>query len=159
MDREQDRSSAWRWALRALTRRMHTVHEIHAGLRKRGFHQDVIESVVAELLVLKYLDDQLFAQTWISSRSATRLHGRLRLARDLKQKGVPENIVEDAMGRSLTVEEELAHARKAAEKKVRTLRAGGKATGYKARAALYRHLSSRGFTGDVVRAALDEIVL
>ena len=154
MNQEQDRSSAWRWALRALTRRMHTVHEIQTGLRKRGFHQEVIESVVDELLVLKYLDDQQFAQTWISSRSATRLHGRLRLARDLKQKGVSEVVVQDAMDRSLTADEELAYARKAAEKKARALRTAGKATGLKARAALYRHLSSRGFTGNVVHAAL-----
>jgi regulatory protein len=129
---------------------MHTVHEIRAGLKKRGFRAEVAEEVVAEMVRLKYVDDRQFANIWISSRVAVRLHGRLRLARDLKQKGVPEEIIREAMVQSLTVEEEVNCARKAAEKKARTLRSRG----VKARAALYRHLSSRGFTADVVRAAL-----
>lgn len=151
----EDVASARRWALRALTRRMHTVHEIRAGLKKRGFTAEVAEEVVAEMIRLKYVDDRQFANIWISSRVAVRLHGRLRLARDLKQKGVPEEIIREAMVQSLTVEEEVNCARKAAEKKVRTLRSGG----VKARAALYRHLSSRGFTADVVRAAMADIDL
>ncbi len=164
---EKMSASARSWALRALTRRMHTVHEIRAGLQKRGFGQDVIENLLTQFIELKYLDDDQFAQSWISSRSAGRLHGRFRLARDLKQKGVSETIIREAMERSLTVEDELIYARKAAEKKVRTLIATGKitgkapggATGLKARASLYRHLSSRGFTADVVRATLNDIDL
>jgi regulatory protein len=152
---------------------MHTVHEIRTGLKKRGFEHDVIEGVLTQFIDLKYLDDGQFAQSWISSRSAVRLHGRHRLARDLKQKGVSEEIVREAMERSLTLEDELTYARKAAEKKLRTLiaigkttgkasgkatgRAAKRATGPKVRAALYRHLSSRGFTADVVRAALNDI--
>jgi SOS response regulatory protein OraA/RecX len=148
---------------------MHTVHEIRAGLQKRGFGQDVIENLLTQFIELKYLDDDQFAQSWISSRSAGRLHGRFRLARDLKQKGVSETIISEAMERSLTVEDELIYARKAAEKKVRTLIATGIATGkitgkasggatrLKARASLYRHLSSRGFTADVVRATLNDV--
>ncbi len=147
--------SARRWALRALTRRMHTVHEIRAGLKKRGFPAEVVEEVVAEMVRLKYVDDRQFAKIWISSRVAVRLHGRLRLARDLKQKGVPEEIIREAMVQSLTVEEDVNCARKAAEKKARTLRSEG----VKARAALYRYLSSRGFTADVVRTALADIDL
>lgn len=171
MQREQGSAPARRWALRALTRRMHTVHEIRTGLKKRGFDHDVIEGVLAQFVELKYLDDGEFARSWIASRSAVRLHGRFRLARDLKQKGVSEEIVRGAMERSLTLEDELTYARKAAEKKLRALKTTGKAsgkatgraakraTGQKARAALYRHLSSRGFTADVVRAALDDIDL
>ena len=155
MQPREDAVPARRWALRALTRRMHTVHEIRAGLKKRGFDRDIIEGVIAEFVRLQYLNDRQFAIVWISSRSAGRLHGRLRLARDLKQKGVSEEIIREAMGQSLTPEEELSCARKAADKKVRTLRTAG----LKARAALYRHLSSRGFTADVVRAALDDIDL
>ncbi|MDF1535506.1 MAG: regulatory protein RecX [bacterium] len=148
-------ASARRWALQALTRRMHTTREIRTGLERRGFDRDVIDGVVAGLVRLKYVDDRQFAEVWISSRSALRLHGRLRLARDLKQKGVSEKLIREAMELSLTVEAELEFARKAAEKKVRNLRSAGP----RARAALYRHLSSRGFTADVVRAVLDDIDL
>lgn len=135
---------------------MHTVREIRTGLKKRGFQDSVIEEVLEQLVDLKYLDDAQFAQAWIQGRSAVRLHGRLRLTRDLKQKGVAGKIIREVMEQCLTMDDELANARKAAEKKLRLLNSTGKNMGSKAREALYRHLSSKGFTADIVRAAVND---
>jgi regulatory protein len=139
---EQGSASAKRWALRALTRRMHTVREIRTGLKKRGFQDSVIEEVLEQLVDLNYLDDAQFAQA--------------RLTRDLKQKGVAGTIIREVMEQCLTMDDELANARKAAEKKLRLLNSTGKTMGSKAREALYRHLSSKGFTADIVRAAVND---
>jgi SOS response regulatory protein OraA/RecX len=157
--------SARQWALRALGRRMHTVYEIRAALSKREFAENVVESVVEELARQGYIDDLNFTQIWVASRSVNQLHGRLRLLKDLKQKGIPDEMIESVLRDSFLDEDEAAIAIKAAEKKLRVLRssgrsiggAAGKATGAKGREALYRHLRSRGFTTRAISLAMNSI--
>jgi len=158
--------SARQWALRALTRRMHTTHEIRAALSRRRFEDDVVGSVMDELGRQGYIDDLHFTRVWVSSRSSHQLHGRLRLLRDLRQKGIPDDMAESVIRDLLPDEEEAAIAIKAAEKKLRSMRsigksigkaagrAAGRATGAKCREALYRHLRSRGFTAQAIRLAM-----
>jgi len=149
-----DERSAMQWALMAIGRRMHTTHEISAGLSKRGFADEVVGKVVRELVRAGYLNDLDFARTWVTSRSVHQMHGRLRLLRDLKQKGVPDEISGPVLEESFPHEDEVDIAIKAAEKKRRSMRVAGKGAGLKGRAALYRHLRSRGFTSRVISAAL-----
>ena len=155
--------SARQWALRALGRRMHTVYEIRAALSKREFAENVVESVVEELARQGYIDDLNFTQIWVASRSVNQLHGRLRLLKDLRQKGIPDEIIESVLRDSFPDENEAAVAIKAAEKKLRVLRSSGrtagKATGVKGREALYRHLRSRGFTTRAISLAMNGIKL
>ena len=155
----EDKKSARQWALRALGRRMHTAHEIRAGLSKRDFTDEVVSSVVEELVRVGYINDLDFARTWVTSRSVHQLHGRLRLLRDLKQKGIPGEIAESVLKESFPDEDEVIIAIKAAEKKTRTMRAAGRTTGAKSRDALYRHLRSRGFTTRAISIAMDGIKL
>jgi len=156
MTRDSNKEARQR-ALRALGRRMHTVYEIRAVLSKRGFTDDVVESVVQELARQGYIDDLNFAQIWVASRSVNQLHGRLRLLKDLRQKGIPDAIIESVLRDSFPDEDEVAIARKAAEKKRRTMTAAGRATGAKSRDAVYRHLRSRGFTTRVISLAMDDL--
>jgi len=157
-----DNKAARQWALRALGRRMHTAYEIRAALSRRGFTDSVAGSVVDELARQGYIDDLQFAQVWVTSRSAHQLHGRLRLQRDLRQKGIPEEMAASVLKDSLPDEDEVAIAIKAAEKKLRALRSSGRSVGRtagrgsraKGRDSLYRHLRSRGFTTRVISLAM-----
>ena len=151
---QDDRKSARQWALKALGRRMHTTHEVRTALSKRGYEIDTVGSVLEELGRQGYIDDLHFTRVWVTSRSANQLHGRLRLLRDLRQKGVPDEMVESVIRESLPDEEEAAIAIKAAEKKHRTMRAAGRVSGTKSRDALYRHLRSRGFTTRAISLAM-----
>jgi len=129
---------------------MHTTHEIRSVLTRRGFGEDVIGCVLEDLGQMGYVDDLHFAQTWVTSRSTHQLHGRLRLLRDLRLKGIPDQMAESVIRDSLSDEEEVVIALKAAEKKQRTIRSNGR----KGRDALYRHLRSRGFTTRVISLAM-----
>lgn len=153
MDLER-KKSARQWALKALGRRMHTVHEIKVALSKRGFGNEIAGSVVEDLCKSGLINDLDFARTWVLSRSVHQMHGRLRLLKDLKLKGVPDEIARQALEESLPDEDEVAIAAKAAEKKLRIMRANGKATGVKGRDSLYRHLRSKGFTTRTISLAM-----
>jgi regulatory protein len=149
-----DKKSARKFALRALGRRMHTAWEIFEALSRRGFGGGIVREVVEDLVRQGYINDHHFAQVWVTSRSVHQMHGRLRLLRDLRQKGVPDEIAEPVLREALTEETEVSIAIKAAEKKRRTL----KATGAKGRDALYRHLRSKGFTTQVIKLAMADFI-
>ena len=156
-----DNKSARQWALRALGRRMHTAYEIRAALSRRGYTDDVAGSVVDEMARQGYIDDLQFARVWVKSRSVHQSHGRLRLLRDLRQKGIPDEMAESVIKDSLPDEDEVHIAKKAAERKLRTMRSMGRAAdrsrGKKGRDALYRHLRSRGFTTRVISLAMADL--
>ncbi|TNF45727.1 regulatory protein RecX, partial [bacterium] len=86
-----DRKLAYRWAIRALSRRMRSINEIHIGLAKKLHSEEVILSVIDELVDKGFLDDDQFAQHWVTSRISTRSYGRLRISYELKKKGIPKH--------------------------------------------------------------------
>ena len=138
------------WALRALARRARSVHEMRRGLLLKGFPEGVAESVIEALLGSGLLDDPSFAARWVAVRSGSKRLGPLRLAHELRQRGVPEGIIRSALAEGLDRETEAGLARQAAERKIAAV---GK-SGPRAVAALLRHLRSRGFSPDAIRKAL-----
>jgi regulatory protein len=145
---------ARQWALKALARRMHTAQEIERGLAERGWPSETVRGVVDDLRKDGYLDDLQFAETWVSGRSEGRLHGHFRLLRDLLARGVEENVARNVIQRLLPKEKEVILAKKAAEKKARSMRT----LDIRAVAALQRHLKSKGFSSEVVREVLSGYV-
>jgi regulatory protein len=145
-----DEGTAKQWAIKALTRRMHTVREIEKGLSRRGWSPETIQGVLDSLGALGYLDDAKFAEVWVTTRSERRLHGPLRLLADLRARGVEDEAAEAAVRNHLPPSKEVELARRAAARKKATLRE----TGIRATAALHRHLRSRGFSPDAIREAL-----
>lgn len=141
---------ARQWALKALARRMHTAQEIERGLAERGWPSETVKGVVDDLRKDGYINDLQFAELWVSSRSEGRLHGHFRLLRDLLAKGVEENLAKSVIQRVLPREKEMTLARKAAEKKTRSM----KTFDIRAMASLQRHLKSKGFQSEVVREVL-----
>lgn len=129
---------------------MHTAQEIERGLGERGWPLETVKEVVEELRNDGYIDDLQFAEMWVASRSEGRLHGHFRLLQDLMAKGIEENLARGVIQRLLPREKEIALAKKAAEKKARTM----KTLDIRAVAALQRHLRSRGFQSEVVREVL-----
>lgn len=155
---QEGKKSARQWALRALARRMHTAHEIRMGLLRRGFSDGIAGDIVDDLSRMGYINDLDFARAWVTSRSVHQMHGRLRLLRDLAVKGIPDEMAEQVLKELLPDEDEVAIATRAAEKKLRTMKTGGKTTGSameaKSRERVYRYLRSRGYTTRVISLAM-----
>jgi regulatory protein len=83
-------------ALRWLARRPLTESEIRDRLRKKEIAEDEVERTVAGLLEERLIDDRALADDYIVLR-ARRLHlGRDRLVRDLRNRGIAEEIAESA---------------------------------------------------------------
>ncbi|MDD5369924.1 MAG: RecX family transcriptional regulator [Anaerolineaceae bacterium] len=142
-------------AVRLLSYRARSETEIRTRLIKKGFAEAVIESVLERLRQAHLLDDTQFAQAWVENQSNFRPRGRKALTLELRQKGIDENTIDQALEQA-NDEESLAF--QAAEKHARRW-AGLEWQEF--RLKLSRFLARRGFsygtTIPVVRRIWEEL--
>ena len=134
-------------ALKLLNRRDYCSAELAARLVERGAEPGVAESVVAQLVVERFVDDARYAGHYVAWH-AERGHGPLRIAHELAELGVAGDLVASAVA----ARDEAWLARCA---KVRRRRFGEEPPDeWKERARQARFLQYRGFSAEQVRAAL-----
>src|SRR3954467_11963855 len=94
--------SLYECAVAALGRRMRTVAELKRFLRPRVAEGELgdalIELVIRRLKDQKYLNDNDYAATYSSLRRDNDKFGRMRVATELKMRGVHGDIVEKVVG-------------------------------------------------------------
>src|SRR5215204_235370 len=147
---EDLRKRALDGAYRLLAVRPRSEHEVRERLVRRGLPHDIIVHTLQRLRELGYVNDADFARFWVESRSGANPRGRFVVQRELRAKGVEQETAENAM-EALTEERS---ARKAAEKKVRSLR-GLEYADFRTRLSGY--LVRRGFSYEVVRATVNDL--
>ena len=71
--------------------------ETRGRLLALGYPPALVDDVVSRLLSVGYLDDRAFAQAWVESRDRSRPRGSLALRRELQQKGIARDVVDDVL--------------------------------------------------------------
>lgn len=89
-----EKSKAKNFALDFIGYRARSVWEVAERLKKRGHSQSVIDQVIRELRQSDLLDDVQFSAQWAQNRVATKPLGERLLRRELKLKGISNEIVE-----------------------------------------------------------------
>jgi len=92
-----DAEKAYEDALYYLSYRPRATREIARHLQEKGIDPEVIECVLARLIRARLVDDRDFAHSWIENRTAFRPRGTRALRIELRQKGIEDEIVEDAL--------------------------------------------------------------
>ncbi len=160
--RQETEEELYAAAIRALTRRAHSVHEMRKWLEQRAGDNQHVGAVLARLKDHGYLDDARYAKQYARSRVASRRLGRFRVARDLRARGVPDRHIEAALDDVFAETDQAALLRQRIQRKLRSLR--GKADGPSAStgmtvdrkrlASLYASLLRAGFPSDLIRREL-----
>ena len=148
-------------ALRLLERRPHSRAELDRKLRERDYPAPVRQFLLADLQRLGLVNDRQFTETFIRQKLlASRPVGTRRILFDLRRRGIPEEmaraVLAEIAGEEDNQESELERARQAAATKWASLMRSGREI-QKARAAVYRFLAGRGFDGDTIRRAVEEL--
>lgn len=131
-----DTSAAMEMAVRFLATRPRTRWELERRLRRGGADDSVTEATVARLAELGYVDDGAFVRWWAEQRDRHAPRGRRMIEAELRQRGVPREVIE-------AHREELAAPERLAEDA--SLPAS---EGERAREALERHLRGRPLPSD-----------
>lgn len=96
-DADRAEEHAFTYCLRRLTSAARTEHDLADKLRERGYDDGVIETVLARLRRLGYVDDAQYADQWVRSRSRTKALAAPMLRQELRRKGVDEELIDAAL--------------------------------------------------------------
>lgn len=96
-DADEVRQRAEEALVRKLRAKQLSVSEARSVLRENGLDRDAIEDVIDEFLRRSYLDDHTLASLLVTSGSERKGQGRIALSRSLAQRGIPRDIVDDAL--------------------------------------------------------------
>ncbi len=134
-------------AMRLLSRREHSQLELRRKLRRRGYDEGIIESVIDRLITDNLLSDERFAQALVYTRTE-RGYGPLRIAYDLRESGVGAELIESVVD----ADSETWRSRLC---EILLKKFGAEPpTDYKEWARRANYLQRRGFSTSLVRAAL-----
>ncbi|MGW1270970.1 recombination regulator RecX [Streptomyces sp. NPDC002491] len=142
--------------LRLLTGTPRTRKQLADALHKREIPDDVAEEVLSRFEEVGLIDDGAFADAWVESRHHGRGLARRALAQELRTKGVDSELIEEAVGR-LDSEQEEETARELVARKLRATRGLDRDRRLRRLAGmLARKGYSEGLALRVVRQALEE---
>jgi regulatory protein len=138
-------------ALRFLAARPRSIVEIRRRLAQKDIEEAVVDEVIERLTALNYVDDLEFARFWVRNREEFNPRGTMALRYELRQKGLADSIIDEALAEL----DPNDSAYRAAQKKLRSLR--GKEP-EEQRNKLGAFLSRRGFSFEVARSVVDRII-
>lgn len=144
---EGSREAAYQRALNYINYQPRTQAEICRNLQEHQVLQENIEFVIQRLSENGLIDDARLAQAWVENRSELRPRSRRFLAYEMHRRGIPQEMVDEALeavdDEQLAYQAALKQARKLSELEWKDFRE-----------KLYRFLASRGFRYEEASAAI-----
>jgi len=138
--------SASESALRMLTGREHSAHELKRKLAARGHARETVERVVEGLAERELVSDGRFVDAFVRSR-IERGHGPIRIRAGLRERGVDDALIEEAVTQSAAFWLERIE-------RVRAKKFGAHVADHGEWTKQARFLSQRGFPSDLIYRAL-----
>jgi regulatory protein len=150
LQNEDAREKAMQQALLFLSYRARSEKEIRQNLKKHEYPEDAIEYTLNRLRENRLANDNEFAQAWVENRSTFRPRSRRALTMELRQKGLDEETVKNAVS---NVDEEALAYETARKRAPRFL--GLEWSEF--RKKLSDHLARRGFPYSVVTSVVTKV--
>jgi regulatory protein len=92
--------TAYASALRRLSRRDHSEHELREALKNEGQTDEDVEDALARVKSARYLDDGTYAERYTRSRLQGQRQGRMKIRQGLRTRGVAGELVERAIAQA-----------------------------------------------------------
>jgi regulatory protein len=148
---EDENEVAFQRAVKFIGYRMRAEAEVWDKLKDNDYPEEVIRAVVRRLQRDGLVDDERFAQIWVENRAEFHPRSHRALAYELRQKGIPEEVITETLAETIE-DKELAY--KAGLKQSRKLK---NLEWPDFRRRLGGFLARRGFSYDVVAPVVDRI--
>lgn len=148
---EEEREAAYQRALKFISYQMRTERQVRRKLSKNGFSEDIVQSTIQRLHRSGLIDDHKYANLWVENRSDLRPRSHRALSYELRRKGIPDRVIDQAL-KDAVPDETLAY--KAGIKQSRKLR---KLEKTEFRRKLSGFLARRGFSYEIISRTVDRI--
>lgn len=91
------REVAFQQAVKFLNYRTRSEKEVRRNLQEKEFPEEIIDEVIERLQRSGLIDDKRFAQNWVENRNDFRPRSRKALKIELRQRGLKDEEIEDAI--------------------------------------------------------------
>ncbi len=146
---DSEKNTAFEKALTHLSATRKTEKQMRDFLTKKGYLPAICDYVIEKLRAYAFVNDGEYAKAYLEC--ASKKKGARLIALELRQKGIAEGQVEEALA-TLDEEEELHSAQALLQKYLR-----GKALDRETLQKAYRYLLSKGFDYEVAKEALSAL--
>ena len=142
------------YAFLLLKFRLRSENELKARLRQKGFSEELAGSTVGFLKDKEFIDDQVFARGWVSLR-LKRPWGLRKIKQELLQKGLAEEIIQDALAQAKEHYNESQIVRQLAKQRFSKFKG---IDPLKAKARVYGYLMRRGFSPELIGEVIEDLM-
>jgi len=149
----EDKKKAFERALRILSYRDRSEKEMRTKLSKAGYDEKIINLVVKELKRLQLIDEEKFARNYAKTKMVTRPAGEFLLKRELKHKGISDEIIEETLKEIYQEKDQSQVAVELAKKKKLQLK---NVDVKKAKKRMSDFLMRRGFNWEIVSEIIEQ---
>lgn len=92
-----DNNQYYQWATNRCAQKEYCCSEIAQKLRTKGAAPDEVDEVLARLQAERYIDEARYARAFVNDKFRFDHWGRIKIRYALRQKGVADNDIEDAL--------------------------------------------------------------
>jgi len=136
-------------AVRYLARREYGIEELKRKLVQRGAESDLVEQVVSDCAEQGLVSDERFTEMYVRMR-IRRCFGPMKIRGELRQRGIPDHLVADAM--QVDQETWLEAAAQWADRRIHG------ELDFAQKAKIHRKLTNRGFNHEQASIALARLI-
>ena len=141
-------------ALRILTRRDHSKHELFQKLKARGCAEETIDNVISRCERYDYVNDERTAQVFIRQLHR-KGYGQRRIRSELNLRGLRGKQFQEMVSQSISLSDERQGAEKIYHKHIRRFERVKDTS--KRKDKIYRYLDGRGFSKTVISELIGRV--
>lgn len=150
-------------SLRFLSFRSRSVSEMQKYLAKNKASDNQTTEIIQKLTDLCFLNDHEFAEKWVEDRKKSHPRSLNILKQELRLKGIPPEIIEEVIIPRKEAGEDLAMAKDIVRKFINKIPFTPRSpageqdeVGQDVKSRLVSRLQSKGFSWEIIKAAIDE---
>ena len=155
LENHEDYVSLKNSAMGFLARRPHSVKELKDKLFKKNKNQNLINSIITEFKTNNYLNDETFANAFLSDEVRLKKSGPLLIKNKLLQKGVKSEIIDSLINYNYDVTNQISNCAILANKKLKILNQKLSVTERKSK--LVNYLKQKGYHWDIIRQVVESL--
>ena len=130
-------------------------HELDKKMIQWGVDYEDRNRLLAHLIEYNFLNEERFAEAFVSGKVNIKKWGRVKIRQHLKQKFISDYSIKKGL-ESISEETYIGNLQKLTERKYASL--SGEEDGYPKKVKIYRFLSSKGYEADLIKEVVDTVM-
>ena len=152
MDKYNQEVDVYYVALNSIKNRFRSIYELRGILLKKEYPIDLVNLAIDKLIKQGYLNDRSYCKSFINNQMITTNNGPFKIIRELNEKKVPEDIINEEI-EVFSSEEQIPRIKKLIDKGIRSNHNKG---GVVLKQKIYNDLKNLGYDISLINSIISE---